>query len=122
MNKFSFILLALGALLLSCKTQTIKETTDPVLQASQFYTPDSTWYDDTYMTLCHTDDEFIHPTEQHRQDALASKLVDAYNCATIWRNVYTDMELIWRFCSDYDPSSPLMNKIVSNFHSIEYLI
>lgn len=55
MNKFSFILLALGALLLSCKTQTIKETTDPVLQASQFYTPDSTWYDDTYMTFAYTD-------------------------------------------------------------------
>ena len=121
MNKFSFILLALGALLLSCKTQTIKEATASVPQVSDFTIPDSTWYDDSEMTLCYSDEELIHPSKEMSKDPFMSKLVDAYNCAVIWRNVYTDMELIWRFCPDHNPSSDFMKYIVSNFQSIEYM-
>lgn len=95
MKNYFMIVAALAMMCVGCAKKTSQSPVAPP-SASSFDLEDTTWYDESKYSDCRNAD-WLELTKAQLKDPLTAKLADAYNCAVVWRSIYSDMEKVWRF-------------------------
>lgn len=108
------MLMLLSMAYLECKANQNQNVEDV---AYGFSHTDATWYDESKTLQCNIN-EWLVPNQDQISNPLIVKLVDAYNCATVSRSVYSDMELVWRFYEDREDEEGL-SKIINGFSFLD---
>lgn len=96
---FILILITLIICLSSCSNGKSTNATTQFAQKAynvpEYIEPD--WYGNEIDNIQCEQDQWLRVPPKIQQDALISRLVDAYNASVVWHSVMSDMEVFWRW-------------------------